>query len=99
MRIEYRIEQHFFCFNNLHGIDKWLNTFSIQYKYDCKEKPYNSIARSFKSKPSLLIFFSKNGRLKKLKQKPGERHPSRIFSQQQSSLKYDCFEPEILGNI
>ena len=48
-----------------------------------RKKTYNSIARSFRSKPSLLIclFFSKNGRqIKKLKQKPGERHPSRIFS-------------------
>ena len=44
---------------------------------------YNSIARSFMSKPSLLIdliFFSKNGRqIKKLKQKPGERHPAEYF--------------------
>ena len=68
-----------------------------------RKKTLHSIARSFRSKPSLIIclcFFSKNGRqIKKLKQKPGERHPSRIFSQQQASLKYDCFEPEILGNI
>ena len=65
-----------------------------------RKKTYNSIARSFRSKPSLLIcFFSKNGRqIKKLKQKPGERHPSRIFSQQ-ASWKYGCFEPETLGNI
>ena len=44
---------------------------------------YNSRARSLRSKPSLLIylfFFSKNERqIKKLKQKPGERHPAEHF--------------------
>ena len=48
------------------------------------KKTYNSIARSFTSKPSLLIylaFFPKNvTQIKKLKQKPAERHSSRIFS-------------------
>ena len=47
-----------------------------------RKKTYNSIARSFRSKPSLLIylFFSKNGRqIKKLRQKPGERHPAEYF--------------------
>ena len=65
------------------------------------KKTYNSIARSFRSKPNLSIFFfPKNGRqIKKLKQKPGERHPSRIFLQQQASLKYGSFEAEALGNI
>ena len=49
----------------------------MQYKFDSKgKKTYNSIARSFRSKPSHLIcFFCKNGRqIKKLKQKPGQRH-------------------------
>ena len=41
----------------------------IQYKYDSNEKTSNSIARSFRSKASLVFFFSKNGRqIKKLKQ-------------------------------
>ena len=45
-----------------------------------RKKPYNCIARSFKSKPGLLTFFSKNGRqIKKLKPKPGERHPAEYF--------------------
>ena len=47
-----------------------------------RKKIYNSIARSFRSKPSLLIylFFSKNGRqTKKPKQKSGERHPEAYF--------------------
>ena len=51
----------------------------MQYKFDSKgKKTYNSIARSFRSKPSHLIcFFCKNGRqIKKLKQKPGQRHPA-----------------------
>ena len=29
----------------------------IQYKYDSNEKTSNSIARSFRSKPSLVFFF------------------------------------------
>ena len=47
-----------------------------------REKTYNSIARSFRSKPSHLVylFFSKNdGQMKKLKQKLGERHPGEYF--------------------
>ena len=47
-----------------------------------RKKIYNSIAGSFRSKPSLLIylFFSKNGRqTKKPKQKSGERHPEEYF--------------------
>ena len=45
-----------------------------------RKKTYNCIARLFRSKPGLLIFFSKNGRqIKKLKPKPGERHPAEYF--------------------
>ena len=48
-----------------------------------RKKTYNSTATSFRSKSSLLIyliFFSKNERqIKKLKQKPGERHPAEYF--------------------
>ena len=47
-----------------------------------RKKTYNSIARSFRSKPNLSIcFFSKNGRqIKKLEQKPGERDtPAEYF--------------------
>ena len=39
------------------------------------KKTYNSIVRSFRSKPclNLFVFFSKNWRkIKKLKQKPGD---------------------------
>ena len=47
-----------------------------------RKKTYNSIARLFRSKPSHLIcfFFSKDGRqIRKLKQKPGQRHPAEYF--------------------
>ena len=48
-----------------------------------RKKTYNSIARSFRSKPSLLIylfFFLRMGdKLKKMEQKPGERHPGEYF--------------------
>ena len=48
-----------------------------------RKETYNSIARSFRSKPSHLIyffFFVKNWRqIKKLKKKPGQRHPAEYF--------------------
>ena len=48
-----------------------------------RKKIYDSIARSFRSKPNYLIylgFFSKNGRqIKKLKQKQGQRHSAEYF--------------------
>ena len=47
-----------------------------------RKKTYNSIARSYRSKPShsICCFFSKNGRqIKKLKQMPGQRHPAEYF--------------------
>ena len=45
-----------------------------------RKKTYNNKARSFRSKPSLLIFFSLNEiQIKKLKQKPGEKHPTEYF--------------------
>ena len=49
-----------------------------------REKTYNSIARSFRSKPHHLIylsvFFFKTGRqIKKLKQKQGQRHSAEYF--------------------
>ena len=58
-----------------------------------RKKTYNSIARSFRSKPSLLIylfFFSKNGRQIKKNGTEARRETSRrIFSQ--ASLKYAYF--------
>ena len=48
-----------------------------------REKTCNSIARSFRSKPSLLsylVFFLRMGDQLKNKNKPGERHPAK-FSQ------------------
>ena len=46
-----------------------------------RKKSYNSIARSFRSKPSHLIFFSKNGQqIKKLKQNLDRDMQQNIFT-------------------